>query len=879
MLYMALGITLVPTRTLRPMRARALGILLLLAAASVPLRAQTSPVAGASDSAAKARARAAPRRLDVTPEMLRTAFATPAARVLLERARAARLAQDSALTSYKAKSYQRLTVRLGVRRLERVLMRTENVADVRWARGAGAWIEPTGRRAAAPMFGADGIHMDMAAITPIPYFPGREALWTPSSYVKVAQAEVNEEDLLHPLATGAEAYYRYAAGDSMTFSLPDGQPVNLRELRITARRPDWRAFVGSFWFDADRGHLVRAAYRLATGIDLWAMMDEEAKREAERAVQDAEAKVSTGGIRIGPALVNPLRADISAITVEYGLHEGRFWLPRRNIAEGFVQVGFLRNSIVLEERFDYDAVNADVGVAAIPAPADVGLAATDTGTRVTISMGPDVASRRPRDTSAAAVRAWEDSIVRHHEARAERHREEAEKARAAGDTAQARIQTEDMNDALEIARRITARRAACAAGDTHVASVGTRYGGALRTAIAMPCDTMRLARSADLPGTIFDPGEEVYSSSDHEDLLAALDFGLQSEWGPQPPRFHTGLDMLRFNRIEGVSPGASMTWPLGLGYSVDAQARIGTGDWTPNGELALTRTAGRRQLRVGVFHRLGIANDDWGAPLSFGASLVNALYARDEGFYYRTYGAELSGTGDAPLMLLGGALQWRLFAERQRSAGSDPNVDGSLAHLLGNPHVADNIDATDLTALGGGVEMARIFGADPRGFRLVTRVRTEGAFTDRDDALGATGYGRFVLDGTLSRGLGGFSGAISGAAGTSAGDLPIQRAFYVGGLHTVRGQYAKPFGEGPRVGDAFWLGRGELARGIAGARLIGFYDIGWAGSRRDFTSTGRPMSGAGVGVSLMDGLLRADVSRGIWPEKRWRLDFQLGSRF
>ena len=859
------------------MRRPTLATLLLLAVAPALLAAQTPPPAAPADSGR----RPAPRRQPVTAELLRTAFASPRAQELLERARVARLAQDSALTSYKAKAYQRITVRLGVRAIDRVLMRAENVADVRWSRGTGAWIEPTGRRAAAPMFGAEGIRIDMAAITPIPYFPGREALWTPSAYARAAQAEVNEDDLLHPLATGAEAYYRYATGDSMTFRLPDGQPVVLRELRITARRPEWRAFVGSFWLDADRGHLVRAAYRLAAEVDFWTVMSEEARRDAERAIEEAEREQAAGEApsRIARALMNPLRGDISAITVEYGLHEGRFWLPRQNVAEGFAQAGFLRMPIRLEERFDYQSVNADVGITAIPAPSEVGLAATDTSMSVTIAMGPDAARRSRRDTSAAAVRAREDSIVRVQETRADSLRRESERLRAAGDTTQARIVMREADRATARARRITSRRAACAAGDSHVASVGTRYGGALRTAIAMPCDTMRLAQSPDLPGTIFDPGEEVYSSTDHEELIAALDFGLQPEWGPQRPRFHTGLDLLRFNRIEGISPGASVAWPLGLGYTIDAQARIGTGDWVPNGELSLTRSTGRRAIRIGAFHRLGVANDDWGAPLSFGASLVNALYARDEGFYYRTVGAELAGTRDAPRLLLGGTLQWRLFAERHRSAGTDPNVDGSLAHLIGNPHVQDNIAATELTALGAATELARIFGTEPRRFRLLARVRAEGAFTERDDEPGSTNYVRGVLDGTLTRGFGGFSAALTGATGMSGGTVPVQRLFYIGGLHTVRGQYAQPFPASPRVGNAFWLARSELAHGVAGARLIGFYDIGRAGQRNSLANAGRAMSGAGIGVSLMDGLVRADVSRGIWPEQRWRLDLQLGSRF
>src|SRR5262245_54652181 len=85
---------------------------------------------GKSDSVAAARARAeqdslrrererrrsereAPRRIPLTPELERTAFRDPQAKSLLLLAREARLRQDSALLSYDATAYQRLSVGFG----------------------------------------------------------------------------------------------------------------------------------------------------------------------------------------------------------------------------------------------------------------------------------------------------------------------------------------------------------------------------------------------------------------------------------------------------------------------------------------------------------------------------------------------------------------------------------------------------------------------------------------------------------------------------------------------------------------------------------------------------------------------------------------------
>ena len=74
----------------------------------------------------------------------------------------------------------------------------------------------------------------------------------------------------------------------MSVRLPDGRSIRLRELRITARRPDWRLFVGSFWFDVDGGQLVRAAYRMSVDMDIWQVAGEDERRDLE----DALARVA-----------------------------------------------------------------------------------------------------------------------------------------------------------------------------------------------------------------------------------------------------------------------------------------------------------------------------------------------------------------------------------------------------------------------------------------------------------------------------------------------------------------------------------------------------------------------------------------------------------
>ncbi len=117
-------------------------------------------------------------------------------------------------------------------------------------------------------------------------------------------------------------------------------------------------------------------------------------------------------------------------------------------------------------------------------------------------------------------------------------------------------------------------------------------------------------------------------------------------------------------------------------------------------------------------------------------------------------------------------------------------------------------------------------------------------------------------------------GALTFGAGTSGGALPIQKQWFVGGVRTVRGQRA-----GAEVGDAFWLGSLELGTTSPGIRKVIFGDLGWAGSRKQFSNPGRPLSGVGAGVSFMDGLIRFDVAKGIYPEKKIRANLYVEGRF
>jgi hypothetical protein len=68
------------------------------------------------------------------------------------------------------------------------------------------------------------------------------------------------------------------------------------------------------------------------------------------------------------ATFRPAKAKLDAISVEYGLYQGKFWLPRANSATASAQMGFVRVPVQIDEKFTYDVVNGDFTMAAVPPP-------------------------------------------------------------------------------------------------------------------------------------------------------------------------------------------------------------------------------------------------------------------------------------------------------------------------------------------------------------------------------------------------------------------------------------------------------------------------------------------------------------------------------
>ena len=726
---------------------------------------------------------------DATPDVIASAYRDAQTREIIDKARRARWFQDSTLTSYDATVKQRLSAGLNVKAIgrNRLLFRSEVAARVRWSRPNRAWVDILGARTAVPVaFPGARVLSGFAELVPIPHFAGSERLmW----WVNFDGGEGDNDEgpfsYVHPLEEGAEAVYQYRPGESATIRLPSGRDIALREVIVTAREAATDLISGSLWFESTGGQLVRAAFRPAAPMNMMKLIDDE---------DDLPAPAR--------ALMTPYTLEVESFTIDYGLYDERWWLPRSQTARAELRIGFARSIATIDQSFRYTSVG---GSDTLPSMAG-------RRSRFGAEVGEDVEH---------IVEGVVEGVVPGNQFRGRRE-----------------------------------RRSQCPPTDT---VVNRQRRGSLRVTVSTPCDTAKLLHSPELPPSIFDEGEEEFGLADARALAKELNVTLPSVSSGSSQRATTKLSygwrggLARYNRVEGVSLGLLAERPLGRGWDGSALLRLGSADLEPNVTLRVTRGTEQRSVSVGGYHRLENTTD-WGDPFGIGGSLSSLVFGRDEGFYYRGSGAEVTFTR-APTPAR--SITWRLFAERQHDAPVETQV--SLPHATRDAEFEPNVVTVPATEGGLAVRLRGAHGLDPRGLRLSADVRAEGA-------AGTFDYTRVAGDFTVSHSLVRASGlSLTLGAGTSGGTLSPQREWHLGGTHTVRG-----FEPGMLVGDSYWLGRAELGLGGSVIKPVLFYDTGWAGPRDLWTKSSDRIRGAGGGVSFLDGLARIDLARGIEPKTVWR---------
>ncbi|MGH7577500.1 MAG: hypothetical protein ACREM1_20540 [Longimicrobiales bacterium] len=740
-----------------------------------------------------------------------SAYLDEDARGMVRLARERRQLVDRSVERYAVTARARISVGLRALRRDRLFYRREMATHIDWTRDGPVQIDVLGAREVIPLvFSKPRLPDDMDDVEDLAFDPADDRMM-------IGWNEGDDDNFVrHPLAANSETDYRFRSGDTTIIALPDGRRVRLRELQIIPRRKDVHLIRGSFWLDAESHAVVQAGFRLADEFDL------------ERDAEDPE------DVDDVPGILKPIRASVQYITIEYGLWELRWWLPRVVAFEGVAKIGRF-----VAVPMQYERVYS--GYEVTGAAADIPL--------ITI------------EEHAAQAKLLRDYCRKRHEAD-EEQQEDDERRRGRGDSAvrdtgAAAVDTTRATDEPPLAPADTALPAELHGLYSEVANPCARY------TVNVPSDSAALMTSELLPPDPYAAGVAMVSADEIRELTDRLEGVAAVPWQLEAPSLDWGLGgsgLLRYNRIEGLSIGAQSELDLGR-LTATGLARIGVADLEPNVELALARETFGTRYELGGYRRLE-SMDPTADPFSVTASLSALLLGRDEVDYFRTLGVELRGR---PVEVEPQWYEWRVYAQRERAAKKE--TDFSVRHALDGNHVfPDNARAERATQYGVDLALRTWHGHDPLGFRW-------GAELGVNAATGTFDYARPSL--TLSTAWPlprGVVGALEVAGGTTFGHGAEQHLWRLGGVTTLRG-----YRNSATTGESFWRARAELANQFPGARLVLFGDAGRAGETDNLFDL-QPLLSAGVGASLLDGLVRIDLARALRSPTGWRLTLSLDGR-
>lgn len=390
-----------------------------------------------------------------------------------------------------------------------------------------------------------------------------------------------------------------------------------------------------------------------------------------------------------------------------------------------------------------------------------------------------------------------------------------------------------------------------------------------RSLMIAPRDRSSVATSPYLPPPIWEDAAGFPSDEQIEDYVTTLanlptpavqGLPWSANWGWARP------DLIRYNRVEGPALGGRFEASIGGPYSLITSGFFGFADLDPKARLDLERSTVRRRVKLGVYREL-TATDSEGRYLAFGNSAYAFLFGRDAGEYYRRLGVDLTWR---PPDAARESFEIRGYAERQESVSAETGF--SLFHAFDSGWgFRSNVDAGDVEEVGAELRLSPWHGGDPFGTQIGLELYGHGARWRPTGDTEATDYGRASVvlrvaapvspDWRLGLEVGG---------GTTWGSAPLQRQWFLGGATTLRGYPAST-----AAGSSFARGRLEAARtwDIGTASVFG--DAGWAGSRSDYDWSGL-MYGVGVGGSVLDGLVRMDLSHGLTGlARQFRIDLYI----
>lgn len=370
-----------------------------------------------------------------------------------------------------------------------------------------------------------------------------------------------------------------------------------------------------------------------------------------------------------------------------------------------------------------------------------------------------------------------------------------------------------------------------------------------------------LRESPDLSEDFGARSPGAFTESEVRALEAELD-GLLPSYNRFRPRFAWGLGsgLLRYNRAEGLSVGASTTLPLAPSVGFEASARFATGSERLYGSGTLLAGPDESQWSARGYHELRSMSEILD-PFDLKSSLSHAVLGNDHGEYLEASGASLG------FRRLGDRTRFSLVAFTERHRPVQLAADFSLRAEWGDVQVQPLLQAERVELRGARGGFSWFHGLDPNGLVMTGALQGEAA-------TGDASYQRVSATLTASHPLPlGLAGAFEVSGGSTWGDSPVQRSFFLGGTESVRG-----YDTNVMYGESYWAGRAEIATGFAAARLSLFTDLGWAGDRGGFDWDER-IQGAGVGASLLDGIFRLDLARSLRGPRAWKLHAYLDGLF
>jgi hypothetical protein len=233
-------------------------------------------------------------------------------------ARARHLRQDSIVRDYQATVHTRIDATAGRSRFARLatLWVHESEADIAWHAPNDLKISVRGARTKVPVMGLLP-ELRAAEAELREEFRGQVLLDRPWFIPRSLGDSIRLMGLptvaaLHPLAPGAEAYYRFAVLDSARLRLP-GREVRTARLRVEPKAVAPALVAGHVWLDVETGDVVRMRL-LFLGEYLWDSPEDATPDDS------LDAQATTERV---------MRHVTLEAELEYVLVNSLYWMPYR----------------------------------------------------------------------------------------------------------------------------------------------------------------------------------------------------------------------------------------------------------------------------------------------------------------------------------------------------------------------------------------------------------------------------------------------------------------------------------------------------------------------------------------------------------------------